>query len=62
MSEAPQLKVSAQAEKALREAMERLFTGRPARTDGKLTKNNLDTSTREFGGLLRGQRAHCPKR
>lgn len=41
MSEAPQLRVSARAEKALREAMERLFTGRPARTDGKLTKNNL---------------------
>jgi hypothetical protein len=37
----PQLKVSARAEKALREAMERLFTGRPARTDGKLTKNKL---------------------
>lgn len=41
MSEAPQLKVSARAETALREAMERLFTGRPAHTDGKLTKNNL---------------------
>ncbi|MGW2425671.1 hypothetical protein ACWC0C_41615 [Streptomyces sp. NPDC001709] len=41
MSEAPQLKVSPRAEKALREAMERLFTGRPAHTDGKLTKNNL---------------------
>lgn len=41
MSDAPQLKVSTRAEKALREAMERLFTGRPARTDGKLTKNNL---------------------
>ncbi|WP_434098457.1 hypothetical protein, partial [Streptomyces mirabilis] len=25
----------------LREAMERLFTGQPTRTDGKLTKNNL---------------------
>jgi len=25
----------------LREAMERLFTGRPQHTDGKLTKNNL---------------------
>ncbi|MCD9146011.1 hypothetical protein [Streptomyces albireticuli] len=26
---------------ALRAAMERLFAGKPARTDGKLTKNNL---------------------
>ncbi|MET8621041.1 hypothetical protein [Streptomyces albidoflavus] len=33
--------VSPQAEQALREAMERLFAGRPTRTDGKLTKNNL---------------------
>lgn len=33
--------VSAKTEQALREAMERLFTGRPIRTDGKLTKNNL---------------------
>ncbi|MFJ6372631.1 hypothetical protein ACIQK5_31145 [Streptomyces virginiae] len=33
--------VSPRAEQALREAMERLFTGTPARTDGKLTKNNL---------------------
>ncbi|MET8292363.1 hypothetical protein ABZV80_45845 [Streptomyces sp. NPDC005132] len=33
--------VSAKTERALREAMERLFTGTPARTDGKLTKNNL---------------------
>ncbi len=33
--------LSATAEKALREAMERLFTGRPIRTDGKLTKQNL---------------------
>ncbi|KUL28995.1 hypothetical protein [Streptomyces regalis] len=33
--------MSAQTEQALREAMERLFTGRPIRTDGKLTKNNL---------------------
>lgn len=33
--------VSPQTEQALREAMERLFTGRPTRTDGKLTKNNL---------------------
>ncbi|MFH9016563.1 hypothetical protein ACH4C6_35275 [Streptomyces sp. NPDC017943] len=33
--------LSATAEKALREAMERLFAGRPIRTDGKLTKQNL---------------------
>ena len=33
--------LSATAEKALREAMDRLFTGRPIRTDGKLTKQNL---------------------
>jgi chromosome segregation ATPase len=33
--------VSAKTEQALREAMERLFTGQPSRTDGKLTKNNL---------------------
>ncbi|MFD1275914.1 hypothetical protein ACFQ51_42590 [Streptomyces kaempferi] len=33
--------LSVTAEKALREAMERLFTGRPIRTDGKLTKQNL---------------------
>ncbi|MGW1957592.1 hypothetical protein ACWCPI_33375 [Streptomyces sp. NPDC001920] len=32
---------SAMAEKALREAMERLCSGRPVRTDGKLTKQNL---------------------
>jgi hypothetical protein len=33
--------VSAQTEKALRDAMERLLAGRPERSDGKLTKNNL---------------------
>jgi hypothetical protein len=33
--------LSPTAETALREAMERLFTGRPVRTDGKLTKQNL---------------------
>ncbi|MFJ8786924.1 hypothetical protein [Streptomyces sp. NPDC102476] len=33
--------VSAKTEQALREAMERLLTGHPTRTDGKLTKNNL---------------------
>ncbi|MFB4420689.1 hypothetical protein C5F59_006295 [Streptomyces sp. QL37] len=33
--------LSPKTEKALREAMERLFTGRPVRTDGKLTKQNL---------------------
>ncbi|MGV9901610.1 hypothetical protein ACWDU8_03715 [Streptomyces sp. NPDC003388] len=38
---APTRRLSATAEKALREAMERLFTGRPIRTDGKLTKQNL---------------------
>ncbi|MFF2249768.1 hypothetical protein [Streptomyces sp. NPDC058142] len=36
-----QPKVSAKAEQALREAMDRLFAGRPTCTDGKLTKNNL---------------------
>lgn len=36
-----QPQVSPRAEKALREAMERLFTGCPIRTDGKLTKQNL---------------------
>ncbi|MFE7522733.1 hypothetical protein [Streptomyces halstedii] len=33
--------VSSRTEQALREAMERLFNGKPMRTDGKLTKNNL---------------------
>ncbi|MFB8021994.1 hypothetical protein ACFC36_25865 [Streptomyces rubiginosohelvolus] len=33
--------VSSRTEQALREAMERLFSGRPTCTDGKLTKNNL---------------------
>jgi hypothetical protein len=33
--------LSLKAERALREAMERLFTGQPTRTDGKLTKQNL---------------------
>jgi len=33
--------VSAKTEQALREAMERLCTGQPTRTDGKLAKNNL---------------------
>ncbi|WP_411088079.1 hypothetical protein [Streptomyces sp. 061-3] len=33
--------VSSRTERALRDAMERLFAGRPTRTDGKLTKNNL---------------------
>ncbi|MFE5894831.1 hypothetical protein ACFQ6E_38690 [Streptomyces sp. NPDC056462] len=33
--------VSAGTEQALREATERLFTGQPTRTGGKLTKNNL---------------------
>ncbi|WP_329272426.1 hypothetical protein [Streptomyces pseudovenezuelae] len=37
----PRPGLSATAEKALREAVERLFTGRPIRTDGKLTKQNL---------------------
>ncbi|TJZ95343.1 hypothetical protein [Actinacidiphila oryziradicis] len=33
--------VSPETEAALRAAMERLFTQRPTRTDGKLTKNSL---------------------
>lgn len=33
--------LSRKAERALGEAMERLLTGRPIRTDGKLTKQNL---------------------
>ncbi|MFD8781264.1 hypothetical protein [Kitasatospora sp. NPDC059599] len=33
--------VADRTEQALREAMERLFAGRPERTDGKLSKNNL---------------------
>ncbi|MFC8244484.1 hypothetical protein [Streptomyces chartreusis] len=33
--------VSAGTEQALCEATERLFTGQPTRTDGKLTRNNL---------------------
>ncbi|MFC8803932.1 hypothetical protein PS783_12580 [Streptomyces enissocaesilis] len=33
--------VSTRTEKALREAMARLFAGKPARTDGRLTKDNL---------------------
>ncbi|MGY1584700.1 hypothetical protein [Streptomyces sp. MN13] len=33
--------LSLTAENVLREVMERLFTGRPVRTDGKLTKQNL---------------------
>ncbi|MET9079000.1 hypothetical protein ABZX95_44390 [Streptomyces sp. NPDC004232] len=33
--------VSAATAKALRAAMERLFAGRPSRTDGRLTKENL---------------------
>jgi DNA-binding GntR family transcriptional regulator len=33
--------VSAKTEQALRDAMERLLSGRPQHTDGKLTKNNL---------------------
>lgn len=33
--------VSPRTEQALHEVMERLFNGRPMRTDGKLTKNNL---------------------
>jgi hypothetical protein len=41
MTSAAQAGVSAKAEKALREAMSRLFAGSPVRTDGKLTKNNL---------------------
>lgn len=34
-------RVSPRTEQALRAAMERLLTGRPTHTDGKLTKNNL---------------------
>ncbi|MCX4460280.1 hypothetical protein OOK58_56395 [Streptomyces sp. NBC_01728] len=34
-------RVSGQAEKALRAAMERLLAGKPARTDGRLIKENL---------------------
>lgn len=33
--------VSSKAEQALRDAMERLLSGKPNRTDGALTKNNL---------------------
>ncbi|MFB6615785.1 hypothetical protein ACFCV9_16440 [Streptomyces sp. NPDC056367] len=33
--------VSSKAEQALQEAMERLLSGKPNRTDGALTKNNL---------------------
>ncbi|CAL9278964.1 hypothetical protein [Streptomyces sp. SudanB182_2057] len=33
--------VTNRTEQALREAMERLLVGRPERTDGKLSKNNL---------------------
>ncbi|WP_257980599.1 hypothetical protein [Streptomyces sp. CB02959] len=33
--------VSAKTEQALRDAMERLLSGQPQHTDGKLTKNNL---------------------
>lgn len=33
--------VSPKAEQALQEAMERLLSGKPTRTDGALTKNNL---------------------
>ena len=33
--------LSLKAERVLREAMERLFSGRPIRTDGKLTEQNL---------------------
>lgn len=33
--------VTSRTEQVLRQAMERLFPGRPERTDGKLTKNNL---------------------
>ncbi|MCT9092578.1 hypothetical protein N4G70_27450 [Streptomyces sp. ASQP_92] len=32
---------SAKTQQALRDAMERLLSGQPERTDGKLTKNNL---------------------
>ncbi|MFI0242888.1 hypothetical protein [Streptomyces sp. NPDC016845] len=35
------MSVSPRTEQALEQAMERLFTGRPERTDGQLTKNNL---------------------
>ncbi|MGP4089203.1 hypothetical protein [Streptomyces sp. KR55] len=41
MTSAPHPSVSPRTESALRDAMERLFAGRPTRTDGKLTKNNL---------------------
>ncbi|SCD57666.1 hypothetical protein GA0115239_103741 [Streptomyces sp. BpilaLS-43] len=41
MTDTAPSKVSVRVEQALRDAMERLFTGKPARTDGKLTKNNL---------------------
>jgi hypothetical protein len=33
--------VSAKTEQALRDAMERLLSGQPQQTDGKITKNNL---------------------
>lgn len=36
-----EVKVSAQAERKLRDAMGRLLAGKPQRTDGRLTKNNL---------------------
>ncbi|WP_430378153.1 hypothetical protein [Streptomyces sp. B1-3] len=41
MTPTSQPRVSAKAAQALREAMDRLFSGKPERTDGKLTKNNL---------------------
>lgn len=41
MTSAERPSVSPRTEHALRDAMEQLFAGRPAHTDGKLTKNNL---------------------
>ncbi|WP_190264632.1 hypothetical protein [Glutamicibacter nicotianae] len=40
-AELEELTVSAASEKKLRDAMERLLTGRPERTDGRLIKENL---------------------
>lgn len=54
MSEAPQLRVSARAEKALREAMKRLFTGRPARKNTALREQ----ATKQSAAIIPLDRTH----
>jgi hypothetical protein len=59
VTDSPEDQVSAKTAAALRAAMARLFEGRPQRTDGRLTKENL---YKEAQVSRRGRRCTRPTR